>query len=84
MALTNARYALLPLEVHIDNRNGARRGTVRMLLIDSRTARVVWADEVESQVQRDPQVVADALSPYGFRQFARELATHFADMVAGQ
>jgi hypothetical protein len=84
VALTNARYALLPIEVHLDNRNGMRKGTVRMLLIDTRTARVVWAEDIPSQVQRDPQVAADALSPYEFRKFARELATQFADMVAGQ
>jgi hypothetical protein len=84
VALTNARYALLPIEVHLDNRAGIRRGTVRFLLIDTRTARVVWADEVESLVQRDPQVSQDALSPYEFRKFAREVASHFADIVAGQ
>ncbi len=84
VALTNARYALLPLEVHVDNRNGIRKGTVRMLLIDSRTARVVWADDVQSQVSREPNAAQDALSPYGFRQLARELATSFADMVEGK
>lgn len=84
VALTNARYALLPIEVHLDNRGGVRKGTVRFLLIDTRTARVVWADDVESLVQRDPQVSQDALSPYEFRKFAREVASHFADIVAGQ
>ena len=84
VALTNARYVLLPLEVHVDNRNGMRKGTVRMLLIDSRTARVVWADDVQSQTSREPNAAQDALSPYGFRQLARELAVSFADMVEGK
>jgi len=84
VSLTNARYALLPLEVHVDNRNGMRKGTVRMLLIDSRTARIVWADDVQSQVSREPNAAQDALSPYGFRQLARELAISFADMVEGK
>lgn len=83
-ALTNARYALLPLEVHVDNRNGMRTGTVRMLLIDTRTARVVWADDVRAPINREPTAAQDALSPYGFRQLSRELASAFADLVEGQ
>jgi hypothetical protein len=84
VAMSSARYVLLPVEIHVDNRNGGRRGTARLLLIDSRTARVVWVDDIESQTVRDPQASADALSPYGFRQIAREIATRFADIVAGQ
>jgi hypothetical protein len=83
-ALTSARYALLPLEVHVDNRNGLRRGTLRLLLIDSRTARVVWADDVQSPINREPNAAQDALSPYGFRQLARELASAFLDLVEGK
>ena len=55
-----------------------------MLLIDSRTARVAWVDDIEATPVRDAQASADALTPYGFRQLARELATRFADMVVAQ
>ena len=84
VALTSARYTLLPLEVHLDVRNNERKGSVRLLLIDARTSRVAWADDVTAQPQRDPQIVSEAMSPYGFRMFARDLATKFADMVVAQ
>jgi hypothetical protein len=84
VALTSARYAVLPLEVHIDTRNGERRGSMRVLLIDSRTARIAWVDDVDATPVRDPQVVTEVMSPYGFRILARDLATHFADMVVAQ
>jgi hypothetical protein len=84
VALTSARYVILPIEVSVDLRDNARRGTMRILLIDSRTARVTWADDIQSQTLRDPQVVSEATSPYGFRMLARELATKFADMVVAQ
>lgn len=81
VSLTSARYAIMPLETKIDISGGQRRGALRVLLIDSRTARVVWAGDVEGPSSRDPAVVNDALSPYGFRILARELAGLFADMV---
>ena len=84
VALTNARYTLLPLEVRLDIRNSERKGSVRLLLIDARTSRVAWADDVVAQTQRDPQIVSEAMSPYGFRMLARDLATRFADMVVAQ
>ena len=84
VALTNARYTLLPIEVHLDLRNSERKGSVRLLLIDARTSRVAWSDDVVAETQRDPQMVSDAMSPYGFRMLARDLATRFADMVVAQ
>ncbi len=84
VALTNARYVLLPLEVHVDLRDNERKGSVRLLLIDARTSRVAWADDVSAQTLRDPQIVSEAMSPYGFRMLARDLATKFADMVVAQ
>ena len=84
VALTNARYTILPLEVNIDTRGGERKGLVRLLLIDARTARVLWAEDVSAAASRDPQVVTDALSPYGFRQLSRDIASKFADMVVAQ
>lgn len=84
VALTNARYVVLPLEVNVDTRGGERKGSVRLLLIDSRTARVTWSEDVIATTSRDPQVVSDALSPYGFRQLSRDIAAKFADMVVAQ
>ena len=84
VALTNARYTLLPLEVHLDVRNNERKGSVRVLLIDARTSRVAWADDVIAETARDPQIASEAMSPYGFRLLARDLATRFADMVVAQ
>lgn len=84
VALTNARFVVLPLEVNVDTRGGERKGSVRLLLIDSRTARVTWAEDVLVTPSRDPLIVSDALSPYGFRQFSRDIAGKFADMVVAQ
>jgi hypothetical protein len=84
VALTTSRFVLLPLEVHVDTRAGVRNGSMHVLLIDSRTARVAWVGDVEASPERDPQVVADAQTPFGFRQLARELASRFADMVVAQ
>jgi hypothetical protein len=84
IALTGARYAVLPLEVHVDTRNGERKGTLHVLLIDSRTSRVSWVGDVDATPVRDPQIVAEVMSPYGFRMLARDLAVKFADMVVAQ
>jgi hypothetical protein len=81
VSLTSARYVIMPLEARVDVSGGQRKGALNLLLIDSRTARVLWAGEVQGQSSADPAVVSDALSPYGFRILARELAGLFADMV---
>ena len=84
VSLTNARYALLPIETHIDNRNGERKGSLRLLMVDARTARIVWADDITAPVVRDPVAASDAMTPFGFRQFARGLANAVADLVVAQ
>ena len=84
VALTGARYALLPLEVHMDVKGNERRSSVRFLLIDARTARVSWSDDVEAAPTHDPQIASDAFTPYGFRILAREIASKLADMVVAQ
>jgi hypothetical protein len=83
-ALTSARFSVLPIEVHLDARGPERRGSMRILIIDTRTARVTWADDIEATPLRDPQAASEALSPYGFRILARDLASKFADMVLAQ
>lgn len=83
-ALTSARLAVLPIETRVDTRNGTRKTSVRLLLIDSRTARILWANDLEGAASRDAAVVSEAMTPYGFRLLARELASQFADMVVAQ
>jgi hypothetical protein len=39
---------------------------------------------VIAETLRDPQIASEAMSPYGFRMLARDLATKFADMVVAQ
>lgn len=84
VSLTNARYVIMPLETRVDMTGGQRKGALHLLLTDARTARVLWAGDVEGQSLRDPAIVRETLSPYGFRMLARELAGLFADMVVAQ
>lgn len=84
VSLTSARFALLPIETHIDYRNGERKGSLRLLMVDSRTARILWAGDIVAPVVRDPVTASDALTPFGFRQFARGLANGVADLVVSQ
>ena len=83
IALQDGRYALLPIEVDVDNRPGRASGILHVLLIDSRTARVLWSDSIEVPAPADVPA-GDLLSGYGFRKLSRALATRFADMVVAQ
>lgn len=51
LALTDARYVLLPVNVRIVNSsvNGMRRATMRVVLIDGRLARVRWAEDISAE-----------------------------------
>ncbi len=82
-ALQDGRYVLIPVEVDVDQRAGHSPGILRLILVDSRTARVNWVDHVEIPPFTDLPS-ADLLSGYGFRRLARALATRFADMVVAQ
>jgi hypothetical protein len=84
VSLTGARYVLLPLEAHVDVRGIERRGSARFLLIDARTARVVWAEDVEAATAHDAQIASDAFTPFGFRMMSRDVASKLADMVVAQ
>jgi hypothetical protein len=83
IALQDGRYALIPIEVDVDPRPGRAYGILKLVLVDSRTARVLWVDSIESPGPTDipPQ---DLLAGYGFRKLSRALATRFADMVVAQ
>ena len=81
VSLTSARFVIMPLEMRVDMSGGQRKGSLRILLIDSRTARVTWAGDVDGASTRDATIVADTFTPFGFRGLARELAGLFAEMV---
>jgi hypothetical protein len=83
IALQDGRYALIPIEVDVDPRPGRPAGILRVMLVDSRTARVLWVDSIEAAAPADV-AAADLLSGFGFRRLARALATRFADMVVTQ
>jgi hypothetical protein len=71
VALHDARYALLPVEVRFEPAaEGGGRAVLRLALIDARRAEVVWVTEVAS----DP---APAPSP----AIAASLASHFGDLI---
>src|SRR5687768_4052772 len=84
VALTSARFAVLPLETRVDTRGDERKGSLRVLLIDARTARILWAEDIAAESLRDPAIVREVMSPYGFRLLSRDLASRFADMVVPQ
>ena len=70
VGLKGQRYALLPVELRLENRAGMGVATLRIVMIDSRMALIKWRGEVSS----DPmKTVSPALT--------KSLATHFADLV---
>ena len=71
VGLKGSRYALLPVELRIENRgSGTGVAILRIVMIDSRMAQIRWVGEVVS----DP---ARTLSP----ALTASVATHFADLV---
>jgi hypothetical protein len=51
LALTDARYVLLPVNVRVSKtgQNGMQRATMRVVLIDARLARVRWAEDISTE-----------------------------------
>jgi hypothetical protein len=51
IALTDARYVLLPVNVRTSTSgpSGTRRATMRVVLIDARLARVRWAEDISTE-----------------------------------
>jgi hypothetical protein len=82
-ALQDTRYVLIPVEVDVDQRLGRTGGKLRVMLVDSRTARILWVDTIDVPGPADVPA-EDLLSGFGFRRLARALATRFADMVVAQ
>jgi hypothetical protein len=70
VGLKGQRYALLPVELRLENRAGMGVAILRVVMIDSRMALVKWVGEVAS----DPmKTISPALTA--------SVATHFADLV---
>jgi hypothetical protein len=71
VGLKGSRYALLPVELRLENRPGGTGVAIlRVVMIDSRMAQIRWVGEVESDPMR---TFSPALSA--------NVATHFADLV---
>ena len=62
---------------------GRGLGRLKLVLVDSRTARVLWVDSIEAPAPTDVPG-GDLMAGYGFRRLSRALATKFADMVVAQ
>jgi hypothetical protein len=70
VGLKGQRYALLPVELRLENRGGMGVAILRIVMIDSRMALIRWTGEVESDPMR-------TLSP----ALTASVAAHFADLV---
>ena len=71
IALTEARYVLVPIEISFAGPKNAGRAMLKLALVDARSARLVWIGVVAS----DP---SPAFSP----AIAAGLASRIADLVA--
>jgi hypothetical protein len=74
-ALRDARYALLPIELRRDVATVHPRGMLRLFLIDSRTARIVWAGQVSGESSEMGSELERVTT------FAKILAARVADLV---
>jgi hypothetical protein len=71
VGLKGSRYALLPVELRLENRAGGTGVAIlRVVMIDSRMAQIRWVGEVVSDPMR-------TLSP----ALTASVASHFADLV---
>ena len=70
VGLKGSRYAILPVELRLENHAGMGVAILRLVMIDSRLAQIKWIGEVASNPMR-------TLSP----ALTASVATHFADLV---
>jgi hypothetical protein len=70
VGLKGSRYALLPVELRLENRNGMTVAILRVVMIDSRMAMIRWVGEVVSSPM---STISPALTA--------SVASHFADLV---
>jgi hypothetical protein len=72
VALRDARYVILPSIIRIERREAGARGALLLYLIDTRTSRITWSGEVDSDASRS------------FTTIAGSLAQRVADLVAAR
>lgn len=72
VAVSDARFALFPVEVRIENTGGAARAVLHVVLLDARASNIRWAGEVASDTMRT--------IPPGL---AATLANRLANLIAG-
>lgn len=70
VGLKGQRYALLPVELRLENNAGMGVAKLRVLMIDARMTHIKWVGEVQSAPMK-------TLSP----ALITSVATHFADLV---
>ncbi len=73
IAIGNARYALLPIELRFERQGALQRAVLRLVVIDGRKAQFLWVGEVASEP-------GASLTP----AIVRSLAARVADLVAAQ
>ena len=79
VALHDARYAILPVEVRFEPAAaGAGRAVLHLALVDARRAEVVWTTDVAS----DPAPAPSPAAPVNLAALAASLAGHVADLIA--
>lgn len=76
VALTDARYVVIPAELRVDPAAGGRaRAVLRIALVDARASQLRWAGEVAADLPAGPS--SPLSSPV-----AAALAVRFADLIA--
>lgn len=73
VALRDARYVVLPVILHFENRGAGARGSLLLYLIDARTSRILWSGEVGTDAPRT-----------SFPTVAGGIAERVADLVVAR
>lgn len=73
IAIGNARYALLPIELRFERQGALQRAVLRLAMIDGRRAQFIWVGEVAGEA-------GASLTP----AIVRSLAERVADLVTAQ
>lgn len=71
VALHDARYALLPIELRFEPVTGGGRAVLHLIMVDARASQILWMGDVASDA-------APSFSP----ALATSIAGHFADLIA--
>jgi hypothetical protein len=72
VAVSDARFALFPVEVRFENSGGAARAIMHVVLLDARASNIRWAGDIASDTMR-------TITP----GLAATLANRLANLIAG-